>query len=109
MRRARAAVALFLAIGTTAWGQDDVVVAVLDAPLAVVVTKGATVPFNGVLLSDAQAVAKAQELAACQGTLANAQAPSKALVTAPVLAAVIAGAILTSLAVGYGVRAATSK
>ncbi len=74
-----------------------------DRPL--VIKAGMTVPWDGVLLSDAKTVETGRRVAACEASLAVAE--TKVMVSAPVVvgaavavAAVVAGAFAVGFAVG---------
>lgn len=73
---------------------------------ALVVYAGMTVPYNGVLLDDAQAVHQAKRLAAAEASLAAVE--GKTLISTPVLVgglvAVVAVAFAAGAATAYAVR-----
>ncbi len=91
-------------IASTAFAEGDAPLVVLGDPLprpALVVTKGEVVPFNGVLLDDAQAVQQGKRVVNCEATLKKAE--ESTLISTPVIVALIAGALTVGLGVGFGV------
>ena len=98
------AVALVVLLSMTAHAQA----VPADAPTVAVVKAGDAVPFSGLLLSDAQAIAQAQRVAAAE---ARAKSLEDSLKTAspPWWALVIVGVVALGggVALGFGITQAT--